>query len=30
LNLLVPLMGDTFRYMKSPTSNDRSLIQLSA
>jgi hypothetical protein len=30
LNLLVPLMGETYRYMKSQTSNERSLLRLSA
>jgi hypothetical protein len=29
LNLLVPLMSETFKYTKSPTSNERSLLHLS-
>jgi hypothetical protein len=30
LNLLVPLMGETFMYMTLPTSNERSLLRLLA
>jgi hypothetical protein len=29
-NLRVPLIGETLRYTKSPTSNERSLLLLSA
>jgi hypothetical protein len=30
LNLWVPLIGETLRYTKSPISNERSLLLLSA